>query len=1225
MRDLRFATAAMLLLTALGCDECDPAVSRIPTPSAVLSHGADETPPLELLEVPLPPTLLGDQHVADLTLTNIGGRPLEVELMGFTGDVNLCPEPSNAFSVGVAAPFSLATDEEMRLPVSFTPTSGATSCAVLEVHSNDEQNPILRALITGQGDAPQLCADPIAVDFGQVFLGDTAEDTVALTSCGTRPITITSLTPNEHFPPFGADLPSTPLTLAPGENVDVPVSFAPEVAQLWSTATGTAGIIAIETDDASAYQITLTGEGRRPPSCDLRAIPEQVQFGTVASGRSSAQNVVVRNLGDLDCTVDSIEVRAPAGSFSVTLPSEFSPGMTLAPLALLTVEVGFAPGSAAGVENGWLDVSSSDPVVPVREVPLEGNSVEPTPCMLEATPTAVNFGNQAVGRSTEVEVQLTNVGTESCSVSGYDLLNGAPHFSVLGDTFPLVGTPLTVGNSLTFLVTYRPEAAGQHSGNVRVTFREGGFSFPPPADMTLDVPLLGNGIAPQLCVNPQAIDFGNVAVNSTADEIVNVVNCGAVGILVRGLQLRAGTHPDFSFSGGPQLPTELDSGASFNVTVRAAPTSAAEMFGTLEVLSDDPSVPSWPVQLRANAPACAAGLVCTPDPLNYGPVDVGQGLVRAVTCTNPGNASVSLTPTVTGPFEVVNAPATIVGGGLGTITVRYEPDGTGADTGVLDTGANSCSGGPVHVDLLGTGEDNFLPECPTPQAFTPEVVWHWEGGGTLPNSKQVWVTPLVTRLEDTDNDTLVTREDVPRVVFISFDHSESPGLVDMLNEQNQDNFNDPTPGVLRAVDGKTGAELWTVDDPRFRLNSSVTPVAADIDADGQIEIIAQKWIVLEGVEDFPNGPKVKGKFVRGNLLAFEHDGTFKWESEEWIRSSDEIEDAGALSVGDVDGDGFAEIAVGDHLFDHNGNLLWRGGKGTGSTGHGPTSVLADVDGQPGLELVAGRTVYRSNGAVLWSRDDLNTTVLGIDMTFDGHPAVGDLDGDGTNEVVVRSGDLVVFDGATGATLAGPITPPTRMSHGAECEPNPNAGEGEDDDCNVIPTNPALVDVDGDGDLEIINTSQDVLVVYDENLNEIWRAAISDQTGAAGPIGFDFEADGLINVVYSDEGNTWVYDEAGAAIYDASRGSVTMMETAAIADINVDGHANMVVGSNEPQFGLSDGIDMLSNAGTSWAHARSIWNQHAYIEPLVGELGTPLYYPDGMAALTGFRTASAACE
>jgi hypothetical protein len=157
------------------------------------------------------------------------------------------------------------------------------------------------------------------------------------------------------------------------------------------------------------------------------------------------------------------------------------------------------------------------------------------------------------------------------------------------------------------------------------------------------------------------------------------------------------------------------------------------------------------------------------------------------------------------------------------------------------------------------------------------------------------------------------------------------------------------------------------------------------------------------------------------------------------------------------------------------------------------------------------------------------------------------------------------------------------------------------------------------------SNTNIMLAYDHNLNELWRVNISDQTGASGPAGFDFEGNGTQEVVYSDEGSVHVFNQAGSSVYQASRASVTMFESTAIADINNDGHANMVTGSNEPNLGLADGVDMLGNTGTSWVHARGIWNQHAYIEALVSEVGTPIPATSSLEPLDGFRTASAMCQ
>lgn len=1208
---------ALLPLVVASC-ECQPELGVIPTPSALLVYGEQESPPLEHLSIDVGVIAVGGAGGARFEVRNVGGAALNVTEVVLASDPVLCPSVSPAFRVdqptigftlgGRARESDVAQAKD--IVVSFTPTDGSPACALVEVRSNDERNPVLRALLTGQGDAPRLCTSTPAIDFGEVFLFRTAEDVVRLESCGTRPIAVESITPNEHFPPFAFEAPAGRQELAPGAVLEIPVSFTPEVERTWSFPTGNPGLLNVATDDPTgqAYQIGLVGKGVREPSCRVLVTPSALSFGTVPEGFSSTQQLVVRNAGELDCTVDGIAVREPAGPFSADLGATTLPTV-LAPGEFVIVDVRYAPQAANGADHGTLDVSSNDPARPTVEVPLEGISVEPQPCMLQAAPSAVNFGNQPLGRTQERTVTFTNIGTETCLVKSFTLTTGAPSFGVIASLFPIIGSIVPAGGTVTARATFRPGVEGPLTGTLRATYNEAGFGNP---QQTLDVPLLGTGVPPAICVSPTSLDFGNVNVGGTADRMVQISNCGAAPLELRGLTLRGGSHPDFKLQASPSLPSTLDPGATVTATVRAAPTTQGiaqggpAMYGTLEVLSDDPDDPAVPVQLVANGNDCQ-GLICTPMPLDFGVVDVGLSLVRPLSCQNPSLQPIAISPSVAEPFEIVSAPASIAPGGVGIVVVRYTPELAGVDGETLALGGNACNGAPLTVEVRGEAVDNELPACPTPQAFTPEVVWHWNGNGhAMPTHKQVWMTPLVSRLEDTDGDGRITRNDMPRVIFTSFNHQDFPGILD------HDRVNDPVPGVLRAVDGATGAEVFTVTDPAHRLNSSVNLAIADIDGDGFVEIIGQSYVLLPGTEMIEGGPKVHGKFAYGFLIAFEHDGTFKWKSEEWTRDHEELEDSGGIAVADIDGDGFGEIAVGDHVYDHNGNLLWVGGRGTGSTGHGPTSVFAELDGQPGLELVAGHTAYRNDGSVLWHRGDIP----------DAHPAVADLDGDGRNEVVLRSNKLYVLNGATGANLATPKLPPTQMGHPAECVPPADPESGED--CNPIPTNPAIMDVDGQPGLEIVVSNEGVILVYDRNLNELWRAPISDFTGASGPIGFDFEADGRVNPTYSDEQSVWVFGPTGSPIYNASRTSVTMMETIAVADIDNDGHANIVAGSNEPQFGTSNGLDALTNAGTSWAHARGIWNQHAYVEALVGELGT-LMPPSSVGALPGFRMATAACQ
>ncbi|MDP2343394.1 MAG: choice-of-anchor D domain-containing protein [Deltaproteobacteria bacterium] len=1220
------------LNSASGCN-CDDVLGK-QAPEAVLVFQEQNAPPLDNLSIGLAASALGAPVTARFALENRGNVDLIVSDVVLGGHPQLCPQPSGGFVITepaslAAAPraFTVARGESQNITVTFTASSGQPACTVVDVKSNDDVHPSLLARIGGQGDAPQLCADKGVVDFGVVVVGDRKEDSVTLTSCGTRPVALEASTLNAQFPePFEVLTPiTTPQTLAVGDSVVVGVAFDPEVPGTFSTQTNNSGVIDVDTDLDELYRIELIGVAQLPPSCRIQVVPGLVQFGSVAEGRTSTQTVFVRNIGELDCTFVSADVVTGA-PFSRTLV-DLAANDTLGPQQGGSLTVAYAPLTAVGRQTDVLRVVTTDPLTPTIDVPLEGTSVVITPCFLEAQPTAVNFGNRTLRRGTEQVLILKNIGVETCQVREAVVDVGAPEFGLIQPptTLPplnqFLGAIVPEGEQLELIVNFRPEVAGPRAGNLHFEYKEQGFGNP---NLTLDVPLSGNGVGSCIEVTPLDVDFGVLALNATADQIVSIRNCGGADLVLRGLTLRSGTHPDFHIQTAPALPLTVAPGASTPVTVRAAPTTegqtqgGAQMYGVLDVLSDEQP---RGVNLKANAfPACDHGLVCSPQAVDFGDVLVGEDLVRSIICNNPTTTPVTITPTVALPFTIVSAPPSIPAGGQGVIRVRFDAANTSPAQQTVNVGANDCSGAAIGIAVRGVGSDDELPACPQPTEFAPELSWDWHKTTATVDvdSHEVWVTPLVSRLEDTNADGSVTRADMPRVILISFDHSD----VNVGFGSGSSSINDPIASNLRALDGATGREVWTVTDPALAVQSAATPAIVDLDGDGRVEILASKYVLLPGVETIPGGPAINGKFSRGSLLCFNFDGTLKWESEEWTRRAGDIEDGGGPAVGDVDGDGFAEIALGDHLFDHNGRLLWRGdGEKIGSSGHGPTSVLVDVDGQPGLELVSGPRVFRADGSILWSRD-----------LEDGHPAVADLDGDGDNEVVIRGGELHVLNGQTGADLVDAFTPPTVPGMPFECDFQAQDADGESQ-CNIIPTNPAIVDFDGDGTREIITANHELVTGYHFNgtgLDEIFRsnqneAPIFDGTGAAGPAGFDFEGNGSQEIVYSDENKMVAWSDAAGLIYRSDRASATIFEYSTIADVDLDGHADLLVASNSflipSDFG---GVRVFHNQGTSWAQARAIWNQHAYVEDLVSELGTPLFNSTS-TPVDGFRTTRSRCE
>ena len=123
---------------------------------------------------------------------------------------------------------------------------------------------------------------------------------------------------------------------------------------------------------------------------------------------------------------------------------------------------------------------------------------------------------------------------------------------------------------------------------------------------------------------------------------------------------------------------------------------------------------------------------------------------------------------------------------------------------------------------------------------------------------------------------------------------------------------------------------------------------------------------------------------------------------------------------------------------------------------------------------------------------------------------------------------------------------------------------------------------------------------------------------------DFDGDGDEELVYADENTLRTWTQGGTQTFAGSRESVTIFEYAVIADIDLDGHAEMLVASNSPFVPLAvGGVRAYANRGVSWAQARSIWNQHAYVESIISELGVPLF-ESTPTPLPGFRNARARC-
>ena len=362
-----------------------------------------------------------------------------------------------------------------------------------------------------------------------------------------------------------------------------------------------------------------------------------------------------------------------------------------------------------------------------------------------------------------------------------------------------------------------------------------------------------------------------------------------------------------------------------------------------------------------------------------------------------------------------------------------------------------------------------------------------------------------------------------------------------------------TSGWIRAVSGDGAKELLSISSPNFSRNQSIS--AADIDGDGIVELVT--------------------KADDQKVYAYEHDGTLKWTSAS-LGAHTGIYDS-TVSISDMNGDGAPELVCGRAILDNNGVILGTGQFGTGKPANNDNadasmSFAVDLDGDGEQEVVVGNALYNMAGAAKWSNG-----------LADGFPAIIDLELDGQPEIVV------VYNGKVRTQ---------RHSDGSVVwdVPVPGGRGGP----------PTVADFDGDGMPEIGIAGGSKYSVFDTDGAVLWSVTTQDASSAiTGSSVYDFEGDGVADVVYGDEINLYVFsgNDGTVKLKYAPHNSGTRLEMPVIADLDADGQVEIAFVS-EPYGGSNyQGLTVLGDADKSWRPGRKIWNQHAYHITNVNEDGT----------------------
>ena len=505
-----------------------------------------------------------------------------------------------------------------------------------------------------------------------------------------------------------------------------------------------------------------------------------------------------------------------------------------------------------------------------------------------------------------------------------------------------------------------------------------------------------------------------------------------------------------------------------------------------------------------------------------------------------------------------------------------------------------CNNG---IDDDGDGlVDEFDPDCP---CTTSDFFF----GDCTPTCD--YVPPSGSSNFDLTNEWTATANimDISQLFVADMD-GEADGVSEIITMKSI-TYHSSDVNAIYLLDGKTGTLKYTPNTLRIHSRNKGLAVG-DADGDGRAEF----YYITASDEGTGNSRKIACYEYNpaGINPGGSGTGTFdlQWTSSTQVTcglSGGEEVAVEDFSVGlaDFNYDGTPEVYVGNEIYNAiTGQQITTGGTNSiGSWNHGEFSlsttfhvmaVTTAIDVLPdnacancsGLELVAGNQVY----AVDITGGTMTVEQQAPNSLPDGNTAIADYDLDGDLDGIITTNDatksyLYIWDLQTNTQIGGTHTVQTTSS------------------LSYHPINlPIIADFDGDNRPEIGVCGHLVFQVVEDHLTDIsgtggtlWNITTTDVSGQTGAAVFDFNGDGVSEVVYRDEDSLRIMSgPTGVNLATFGCGSGTGGEYPVIADIDNDDETEIVC--NCSASGTANTKAFRSNQ-YPWVSTRKLWNQYAY--------------------------------
>lgn len=316
-----------------------------------------------------------------------------------------------------------------------------------------------------------------------------------------------------------------------------------------------------------SYSITGSGE--------IEVSETTMVFDTTDVGESDSDSLYIYNLGTGDLLIDSIYtdndyfyVKSFTGA--------------LAPLDSIIIPVTFLP-IYYGNHSGNLTIISDDNDESYFYVELNGFGNDKIP-KISASESILIFNETKIEYSDTLSLFLTN--------SGDTLLNIYNIYSNNQDFVPAFSdSNIVPGDSIILPIFFSPSRRGGITGRLSIRSND-------PITRSLEIELRGAGVAPEISVHPETVDFGVVSIGDTAVQIITISNSGELNLKIDSLYLADDSITAFFVN---SIDSVLSPSSSMFVNIRYIYKKqlSNEFEDILKIESNDPVAPVKDVNLIA--------------------------------------------------------------------------------------------------------------------------------------------------------------------------------------------------------------------------------------------------------------------------------------------------------------------------------------------------------------------------------------------------------------------------------------------------------------------------------------------------------------------------------------------------------------------------------------------------------------------------------------------------